>query len=156
MADIETLKQQRARLIKSIALIQNFINNFQEGDSKHGLSLRKKKLVKILQSSEENQTELDVRCPVSYSREYEELFDLHFELSAQIEDILESSLNENKPNIDLKHRQVNIKLPDINLPKFSGNYSEWNSFIDIYNSLIHNNEQLSDVQRLHYLKGTLK
>ncbi|XP_026462759.1 uncharacterized protein LOC113365404 [Ctenocephalides felis] len=156
MADIETLKQQRARLIKSIALIQNFINNFREGDSKHGLILRKKKLVEILQSLEENQTELDVRCPGTYSKEYEELFDLHFELSAQIEDILETNINENKPNIDLKHRQINIKLPDINLPKFNGNYSEWNAFIDIYNSLIHNNEHLSDVQKLHYLKGTLQ
>lgn len=48
-----------------------------------------------------------------------------------------------------------IPLPRINLPKFSGLYTEWISFRDLFLSLVVNNENLSNVQRLHYLKASL-
>lgn len=48
-----------------------------------------------------------------------------------------------------------VKLPRIELPSFSGNYTEWNNFKDLFESLIANNASLSNVQRLHYLKLSL-
>ena len=45
-----------------------------------------------------------------------------------------------------------VKLPKIHIPTFSGKYSEWNTFRDLYCSLIHNNDSLDEVQKLHYLK----
>ncbi|XP_013147507.1 PREDICTED: uncharacterized protein LOC106110289, partial [Papilio polytes] len=33
-----------------------------------------------------------------------------------------------------------VKLPRIQLPTFSGNYEEWQTFYDMFVSLIHNNE----------------
>ncbi|CAK9801700.1 hypothetical protein ANTPLA_LOCUS2910 [Anthophora plagiata] len=51
---------------------------------------------------------------------------------------------------------VNVKLPTIQLPTFSGNYSDWLKFRDSFISLVHENEILSDVQRFHYLNSSLK
>lgn len=48
-----------------------------------------------------------------------------------------------------------VKLPRIQLPTFSGNYEEWQTFYDMFVSLIHNNEKLSAVQKLHYLKSSV-
>ncbi|XP_049879678.1 uncharacterized protein LOC126376395 [Pectinophora gossypiella] len=48
-----------------------------------------------------------------------------------------------------------VKLPQIHLPKFSGGYEEWETFHDMFRSLIHNNANLSAVQKLHYLKSCL-
>lgn len=48
-----------------------------------------------------------------------------------------------------------VKLPRISLQSFNGNYTEWQSFHDLYVALVHNNESLQDVQKLHYLKGSL-
>ncbi|XP_011687495.1 PREDICTED: uncharacterized protein LOC105449812 [Wasmannia auropunctata] len=48
-----------------------------------------------------------------------------------------------------------IPLPRIELPKFSGLLTEWVNFRDIFESLVANNEVLSNVQRLHYLKSSL-
>lgn len=62
------------------------------------------------------------------------------------------------PQITLKgseQAQTEIKLPRINLPTFSGNYSEWTSFHDLFLSLIHHNSSLQGVQKLHYLKASL-
>ncbi|XP_031331474.1 uncharacterized protein LOC116162080 [Photinus pyralis] len=47
------------------------------------------------------------------------------------------------------------KLPEMPLPKFSGDSKEWPRFIECYNSMIHNNPDLSDVNRVHYLLGCL-
>lgn len=48
-----------------------------------------------------------------------------------------------------------VKLPKIEIPTFSGKYTEWTSFRDLFISLIHNNKSLDGVQKLHYLKGHL-
>lgn len=48
-----------------------------------------------------------------------------------------------------------IKIPTIKIPTFNGSYTEWCSFHDQFSSLIHNNEKLSSVQKLHYLKTNL-
>ena len=48
-----------------------------------------------------------------------------------------------------------LKLPLIELPKFSGNYTEWQSFRDLFESIVVDNRTLSQVQRLHYLKASL-
>lgn len=51
--------------------------------------------------------------------------------------------------------QCEIKLPVIQLPTFSGKYEEWQTFHDMFLSLIQNNKQLTAVQKLHYLKSSL-
>ncbi|XP_055589396.1 uncharacterized protein LOC129741674 [Uranotaenia lowii] len=49
-----------------------------------------------------------------------------------------------------------LKLPDIKLPEFSGSILRWFSYYDTFDSLVHNNADLSDVQKFHYLKSTLR
>ncbi|KAJ0169299.1 hypothetical protein K1T71_015183 [Dendrolimus kikuchii] len=48
-----------------------------------------------------------------------------------------------------------FKLPRIQLPNFGGNYAEWQTYYDMFMSMIHENVSLSAVQKLHYLKSTL-
>nr|XP_034830105.1 uncharacterized protein LOC117987255 [Maniola hyperantus] len=49
----------------------------------------------------------------------------------------------------------NVKLPKITIPIFSGDYTSWTSFKDLFISVVHKNESLDNVQKLHYLKGQL-
>lgn len=48
-----------------------------------------------------------------------------------------------------------VKLPEIKIPSFSGRYSEWQTFKDLFVGLVHENKSLDDAQRLFYLKGHL-
>lgn len=48
------------------------------------------------------------------------------------------------------------RLPKLDLPTFEGDVLEWQSFWDSYESAIHTNQSLSDVQRFTYLKSLLK
>ena len=49
-----------------------------------------------------------------------------------------------------------LKLPKISLPTFSGNYTDWMSFIDLFQGSVNSNSKLSNSQKLHYLKASLK
>ena len=50
----------------------------------------------------------------------------------------------------------NLRLPKFELPTFTGDYSSWTSFWDIFTSSIDKNTKLSDSQKLHYLKSALQ
>lgn len=47
------------------------------------------------------------------------------------------------------------KLPDLKVPVFKGDYTRWNNFKDIFESLIHNKPRLATVQKMEYLKTYL-
>lgn len=49
-----------------------------------------------------------------------------------------------------------MKLSPIELPKFSGDWKEWTSFIDSFNVYFHNNKDMAPVHKLHFLKACLE
>ena len=48
------------------------------------------------------------------------------------------------------------KLPKLQLPKFNGRVTEWNSFWDSFNSAIHSNPSISNVNKFNYLQSLLE
>ncbi|KAF2894472.1 hypothetical protein ILUMI_11701 [Ignelater luminosus] len=48
-----------------------------------------------------------------------------------------------------------VKLPTINLPNFNGNPEEWLNFRDLFINLKRENEALTDVHKLHYLRASV-
>lgn len=50
----------------------------------------------------------------------------------------------------------NAKLPTLPLPSFSGDITEWRSYYDLFNSLVHNNASYTNVEKFRYLLLTLK
>ncbi|XP_025408818.1 uncharacterized protein LOC112682431 [Sipha flava] len=55
-----------------------------------------------------------------------------------------------------KYKTENImRLPPVEIPKFDGDWQCWTSFIDSFNIVFHNHENLAPVQKFHYLKGYL-
>lgn len=49
-----------------------------------------------------------------------------------------------------------VRLPQISLLEFAGDYKSWLSFKSTYFSLIRESAELSGVQKFHYLKSALK
>ncbi|XP_062557323.1 uncharacterized protein LOC134222195 [Armigeres subalbatus] len=49
-----------------------------------------------------------------------------------------------------------IRLPTISLPEFDGDYEQWLPFHDTYVALIHNNPDLPEIQKFHYLRAALR
>lgn len=47
------------------------------------------------------------------------------------------------------------QLPEISLPIFLGNYSAWTPFKDLFISMVGSNQEISSVEKMHYLRTCL-
>lgn len=50
---------------------------------------------------------------------------------------------------------TDVKLPRIEIPKFSGNYQAWTTFYDLFSSMVHNAAHRNNVQKMHYLRSCI-
>ena len=57
---------------------------------------------------------------------------------------------------DTGKRKVRVKLPQLEIKKFSGKIQDFQEFWDSFVSAIHENDQLADVDKMKYLKGYLE
>lgn len=58
-----------------------------------------------------------------------------------------SSTSPSKPN---------LRLPKVEIPKFSGDLKVFKSFLDLFNSLVHENQSLSKIEKFNYLISFLE
>lgn len=63
------------------------------------------------------------------------------------------SSTSNHSNIDSGSQ---VKLPTIKLPSFSGSFGSWLEFKDSFVALVHQNSNISDIQKYYYLKSALQ
>lgn len=54
------------------------------------------------------------------------------------------------------HRFNCVRLPKIDLPVFQGHYQHWLEFRDTFVSLIHSRDDMDNINKLHYLRASLK
>ncbi|GFQ83985.1 integrase catalytic domain-containing protein [Trichonephila clavata] len=153
------LNRKRGSVKAQLTRIKDFINNPDEKDK--------------IKLESKMDTLKSLRIKLSYIRnEYYEVVandsDLEpleleiLDLEHDCEDI-QVRIKNIISKIDLKNNDVtscgnsfnNIKLPDIQLPRFNGSYHDWFNFKEQFISLIDSNNSLTDSQKLYYLKSTL-
>ncbi|XP_030752247.1 uncharacterized protein LOC115879487 [Sitophilus oryzae] len=52
-------------------------------------------------------------------------------------------------------QKPNVNLPQLHIPRFNGDLTSWNAFYQLFNTLIVNNNMLSNIEKLIYLKSYL-
>lgn len=62
----------------------------------------------------------------------------------------------NNSGVNPTQSQLNVRLPVIKFPEFSGKYTEWIPFYDAFRSPVHENKSLENCQKFNYLKSCLK
>ncbi|KAJ8932988.1 hypothetical protein NQ314_014297 [Rhamnusium bicolor] len=154
---MEKLIQKRASIKATLTRIQEYVQTHVDISFKDDLEIRQevfidnyKKYLELQDKIEEKEkTEEADRITVE---------NIYFSTLSLIKSVCRNnnpelnSSNISNHTIDTK----SIKLPHVKIPTFFGQVEEWNSFVDLFTSLIHNNDSLTDVQRFYYLKGFLK
>ncbi|KYN50730.1 hypothetical protein ALC56_03611 [Trachymyrmex septentrionalis] len=87
----------------------------------------------------------------------------YFQLISRYETVIEqfnqnavpiSSRSNNNHTGNMRERETRVRLPKIDLAVFSGSYEY--SYQDIFKKLIHLNENLTKIEKFHYLRSSLK
>jgi len=126
------------------------------------LEERRSRLEGFWSEYDDVQTKLELRdeAESSHRATFEEAF---YVLSARMREFLAIASparatvmpSPSPSNSTVSEHFGHIKLPKLELPKFSGKYEEWFPFFDTFNALIHVNASLNNVQRLQYLKSSV-
>ncbi|KAL0883872.1 hypothetical protein ABMA27_015948 [Loxostege sticticalis] len=88
---------------------------------------------------------------------YEEVEELYIDFKSDLKDRLQKLIKSSSCRSTSRNctESGRFNLPEIIIPKFSGQYEEWQSFKELFVGLIHNNKSLDNTQRLYYLKSLL-
>ena len=166
----------KASLTRSEAYINSLENNEFDLDE---LKIRVVKLEETYKSFTDVQIEIatidDTIVEADLFIESEDVENRYIQIRVAAEKLLNSrldiSVNEDAERTVVEAREViandneraqasvrsnQVKLPRIELPTFNGKYEEWHAFFDLFNSLIHSNRDISDTQKFHYLRSSLK
>ena len=79
----------------------------------------------------------------------------------EMKNIFESQLKQHQELIEIqtnkeKDNSSPVKLPKLDIISFNGDKMKWNEFWDSFESAVHNNKKLSNVEKFNYLKSKLQ
>ena len=169
MAELTNKKKQRGCHRSYVTKIINRVNETLENyDPSKEIKLKQHKIVLVerltmLQALDDQILELitqdaDIEKEIDEAGKFRE--DIH-EVMIKIDNLLLSATKSEASAVSTASSSVTAKkastakLPKLEIQKFGGDASQWFTFWDNFVASIHNNEELSDVERFSYLKGLL-
>lgn len=163
---IKILIQKRMSLKSQITSLTNVIE--REQYDKIALKLRITRVTELYHAYEEFNDELTLLDPgEQHKDEFAILQERFYTLASKVENIINpsvhitsagSSNNSIQPSgsgTAVLMKQRRLKLPEASLPKFDGRYENWLSFKNTFIAMINAQTDLSDVEKLQYLKSSL-
>lgn len=171
LAQLKRLYKKRDILVSKLEDAENFVKHFEpDGKSIKQIKIRIGCMSKLRDDFEDVCSEImAIESASDEINEESNLTDIDSVMSfndrwvdalSELHDLEEkhNRVTASSPitSISSENNQINVRLPIINLPEFSGAYKEWLPFYDAFNNLIHQNKSLDDCQKFHYLKSCLK
>lgn len=168
MADrLKLLIQKRTSLKSQITALTN---STEKGKlDKSTLKLRIDRLTELFHAYEEYHNEIVILEPnVGHGTEFANIQDRFYDLAVKIKNIVnpietETASNSvagigtqtNNATVVTSTKKRRIKLSEAPMPTFDGKYENWLSFKNTFHSIIGSQTDLSDIEKLHYLKAAL-
>ncbi|XP_044760854.1 uncharacterized protein LOC123318300 [Coccinella septempunctata] len=88
---------------------------------------------------------------------FEETEEIYLDIKAEFKTFLDSLMKQNTiPGVAQGVSEDFERLPRISIPKFKGDFCQWESFRDLFTSLVIEKPNNSNVTKLHHLKTSLE
>lgn len=154
---IKQLHAKRTSILGSAQLICDFADNYSESQAAE-LPFRLQRLDKLWEDYEKVETELDslLNGEPQFSEDHAEFQNKYFRLKGILSSKMSTPILPPGPTQSTQSIFQGMRLPELKLPEFDGNPAEWSGFHDLFMSMIHDNTSLSNIQKLHYLRASLK
>ncbi|KAJ8724480.1 hypothetical protein PYW08_015954 [Mythimna loreyi] len=169
------LVTKRASAKGQITKFKNYLNNISKEDELSDIQLTELtlKLAKFEALSvrvDELQNDIEVLNPDNIDAEIDERDNIEKDIIVNIataKNLLEmfSRKNESEQRRNSvhnascctdDHHSIGLRLPQIQIAKFNGEYFRWLEFRDTFESLIHNNDRISEINKFYYLNSYLE
>lgn len=159
---LKNLLRTRDNVVEFVLRIENYLNSTVQFDPQQ-VGIRLEKLeqkwaefeevmndIEALEDNEDNMKEQQ-RLRVDFEEKYYTVRGgLANELTRQ------HATQNTQSNNNTSNVQASVRLPQINLPEFNGEFQNWLPFHDTFVALIDSSAELSNIQKFHYLRASLK
>ncbi|CAK1583527.1 unnamed protein product [Parnassius mnemosyne] len=175
---IQKLIKLRSSIKSKVTIFNKYVKVLQSGGPPSDLQLldlegRFKKFDALYAQYDELQSQIEVLSDDSDAQELEreEFEGQYHSLAAAARSVLgarlarqcEQPLNRSLSSYeDASLQQTGafksncVRLPKIDLPVFNGHYQHWLEFRDTFISLIHSRQDIDNINKLHYLRASLR
>jgi hypothetical protein len=163
----DKLKRKREEIKQRLARTFKFVEDFTSDQNINSIKTRENavrdaldEFNKVQEQIEDNVSIAELEAQTNERIEFENIY---FETMTAIATAIESynktkaaATNNNQNSTAIQsHQNSKINLPVIQIPEFSGHFEKWLSFRDVFQSLMHNNNNLNSIEKMHYLKSSL-
>ncbi|XP_024877039.1 uncharacterized protein LOC112457936 [Temnothorax curvispinosus] len=157
---LETLRHQRGTCKARLTHFETFITGFSEsGEPVEALKAK----IKFVQNSwsqfDRVQSQIETLDGDDAERPViEDRYCLLLGRARALVNTLTRPAGANREHADVGNANngIKVKLPAMNLPVFDGNPEKWLEFRDSFQGLIDGNRELTNIQRMYYLRSSLK
>lgn len=158
---IGTLRAQRGVVKRGLTRIERFVIEEVEPATVFDIGTRLEALEDLKSQFNDIQSQLEAIDPTETTEEAEEracFEDRLFSVKAKLleyKHVKAINPNESFGNTVI---EVGTDLPEMKVPEFAGNYFEWPSFIDVFDSMVHNNTMrgMTNIRRFSILRNACK
>jgi hypothetical protein len=163
----DKLKRKREEIKQRLARTFKFVEDFTSDQNINSIKTRENAVRDALDEFNKVQDQIEDNVSIAeleaQTNERIEFENIYFETMTAIATAIESynktkaaATNNNQNSTTIQsHQNSKINLPVIQIPEFSGHFEKWLSFRDVFQSLIHNNNNLNSIEKMHYLKSSL-
>ncbi|XP_071564062.1 uncharacterized protein [Temnothorax nylanderi] len=161
--DTRELVTRRAQLKAKTTRLESYLSKLSDQPDIKELETRLEKYESVFSEFDTVQSKIEILQPSNDHEDEREAFETqYFRVISKIKHLIErdvitsvNSGNSSPVNFPANMTVSQVKLPVIDIPKFSGDYSEWLPFHDAFSSLVHNNHALNNIQKFQYLRSAL-
>ncbi|XP_066583799.1 uncharacterized protein [Prorops nasuta] len=164
---VKLILQKRTALKAQITTLINILDGGSTDTTV--IKLRMKRLTELYNGFEDLLDELMIIEPKEeYQLDFEALQERFYCLASRVENLINplvtsseisiASVNENRSeesSVTTRSDKQRIKLPEITLPVFNGKFEECLTFKNAFQGLIGSRTDVSDIDKLQYLKSAL-
>ncbi|GFW95783.1 uncharacterized protein TNCV_5023181 [Trichonephila clavipes] len=123
-------------------------------EARRAKKIKKSKKIELFKEQEDFAVKKDDEKE-SNDEKYKSEYDSSTEIDPDLEEGNKVKNQGSSPSL-VSARSAEMKLPTLSLPIFSGVTEEWLAFSDLFEAAVSNNQNLTGVQKLQYLKDSLK
>lgn len=165
-AAVKKVLHSRGQIVEKLKRLSEFVEQFDlDNQNVFDLNSRFEKIDSYYDEFDEIQLKIEHHVLTLLNNEgllidcaanRKEFEDKYFNLKSSAQSILKTLSKKDDPVINEVPHKPQLKLPIISLPNFNGECENWLNFYEVFNSLIHENPSLSEIQKFFYLRSALK
>ncbi|XP_062710710.1 uncharacterized protein LOC134288834 [Aedes albopictus] len=154
------LNTRRRSILTSLASIEKFVASYQEERDEPEIAIRLEAIVSLWTEFNKVQADLETTDETpdaleQYLKERIEFENSYYKVKGFLSQRCPTPASMPTHNPPAQSHSNHVKLPDVKLPVFTGNYETWLNFHDLFVSLVHSSLELSSIQKFYYLRSSL-